>query len=128
MKAPWHYMKAGDWLVVLILLTVSLAGIIRVAISPGGTRVVVTRGDQVSFTAPLDQPRKVALDGQLGQTLLVIDDRGVRITESPCPRKICIAMGTARQTGDLLACVPNRILVRIDSPAGEEKPYDLLSR
>jgi hypothetical protein len=128
MKAPWRFMTAGDWLVVLFLLTVSLAGIAWVAAAPGGTRVVVTSGEQTLFTAPLDQPRSVDLDGPLGQTHLVIDDQGVRITASPCPRKICISMGTARHTGDLLACVPNRILVHIDNPADEEAPYDLLSR
>jgi hypothetical protein len=128
MKAPWHFMTAGDWLVVLFLLTASLAGIAWVAAAPGGTRVVVTSGKQILFTTPLDQPRSVDLDGPLGQTHLVIDDQGVRITSSPCPRKICISMGTVRHAGDLLACVPNRILVYIDSPAAEEAPYDLLSR
>jgi hypothetical protein len=127
MKAPWYFMTAGDWLVVLFLLTASLAGIAWVAAAPGGTRVVVTSGEQTLFTAPLDQPRSVDLDGPLGQTHLVIDAHGARITSSPCPRKICISMGTARHTGDLLACVPNRILVHIDSSA-KEAPYDLLSR
>jgi hypothetical protein len=128
MKAPWRFMTAGDWLVVLFLLTVSLAGIAWVAVAPEGTRVVVTSGEQTLFTAPLDQPCSVDLDGPLGQTHLVIDGQGVRITDSPCPRKTCISMGTARHTGDLLACVPNRILVHIDNPAAEEAPYDLLSR
>ena len=128
MKAPWHFMTAGDWLVIMFLLTISLAGIAWVATAPGGTRVVVTNGEQTLFTAPLDQPRSVDLNGPLGQTHLVIDDQGARITSSPCPRKICISMGTARHAGDLLACVPNRILVYIDSPAAEEAPYDLLSR
>ncbi len=127
MKTPWHFMTAGDWLVVLFLLTAALAGIAWVAAAPEGTRVVVTSGEQTLFIAPLDQPRSVDLDGPLGQTHLVIDEQGVRITRSPCPRKICISMGTARHRGDLLACVPNRILVHIDSSA-EEAPYDLLSR
>ncbi len=128
MKAPWQFMTNGDWLVVSLLLGVSLAGIAWVATAPGGTHVVVTSDGQTCFTAPLDQPHSVDLDGPLGPTHLVIDDQGAHITDSPCPRKICIAMGPARHTGDLLACVPNRILVRIDSPAGEEAPYDLLSR
>jgi len=128
MKPPWQFMTSGDWLVVLLLLGVSLAGIAWVATAPGGTHVIVTSGDQTRFTAPLGQPRSVDLDGPLGLTHLVIDDQGARITGSPCPRKICVSMGSARRTGDLLACVPNRILVRIDSPAGEEVPYDLLSR
>jgi hypothetical protein len=128
MKAPWSFMTFSDWLVVLLLLSFSLAGITWVAKNQGGTRVVVTIGDQVCFTASLDQQHDVALDGPLGQTRLVVDDQGARILSSPCPRKICISMGSARQTGDLLACVPNRILVRIDSPVDEEASYDLLSR
>ena len=121
-------MTSGDWLVVLLLLGVSLAGIARVATAPGGTHVVVTSAGQTIFTSPLDQPHSLDLDGPLGPTHLVIDDQGARITDSPCPHKICIAMGPARRTGDLLACVPNRILVRIDSPVGEGAAYDLLSR
>ena len=128
MKTPWQIMTAGDWLVVLLLLGISFTGLLWVATTAEGTRVVVTSGGQTSFTAPLNQPRTVDLDGPLGQTHLVIDNQGARITGSPCPRKICISMGTAKQTGDLLACVPNRILVRIDSPVGEEAAYDLLSR
>jgi hypothetical protein len=128
MKAPWQIMTAGDWLVVLFLLGISLTGLLWVATTAEGTHVVVTRGEQTIFTAPLAQPRSIDLDGPLGQTRLIISDQGARITGSPCPRKICIAMGTAKHSGDLLACVPNRILVRIDSPAGKEAPYDLLSR
>ena len=128
MRTPWQIMTGGDWLVVLVLLTVALTGLAWVAMTPEGSRVVVTSREQICFTAPLDQPRSVDLDGPLGQTRLVIDVQGARITGSPCPRKTCIAMGTARHTGDLLACVPNRILVRIDSPAATEAPYDLLSR
>lgn len=128
MKALWQVMTAGDWLVILLLLGVSLAGLVWLATAPGGTHVVVTSGEQTCFTAPLDQPRSVDLNGPLGQTHLVIDAQGARITDSPCPRKICVSMGSVTHTGELLACVPNRILVRIDSPADEEAPYDLLSR
>jgi hypothetical protein len=128
MTPPWRIMTGGDWLVVLVLLAVALAGLAWIATAPAGTRVVVTSGERICFTAPLDQPRSVDLDGPLGQTRLVIDDQGARITDSPCPRKLCVAMGPARHSGDLLACIPNRILVRIDSPAAAEAPYDLLSR
>ncbi len=128
MKTPWQIMTGGDWLVVLLLLAASLTGLVWVATAPEGTRVVVTSGEQVLFTAPVDQPHSLSLDGPLGPTRLVIDDQGVHITDSPCPRKTCISMGPARHSGDLLACVPNRILVRIDSPADAKAPYDLLSR
>ena len=128
MKAPWHYMTKGDWLVVLLLLLVSLIGIAWLASAPGGTRVVVTSGNRTLFASPLDQPRRVNLDGPLGPTLVVIENDEVRIDASPCPRKTCLSMGPAKQTGDLLACVPNRILVHIEGPVNTEAAYDLLSR
>ncbi len=128
MKAPWHFMTVGDWLVVLLLLTTSLGGIVSIAAMSEGSRVLVTCGDELCFTAPLDEPRTFAIDGPLGQTKLVIDEQGARIVESPCPRKICVSMGVAKNTADLLACVPNRILVHIDGSSGKEVSYDLLSR
>jgi len=128
MKAPWNFMTGGDWLVVLIMLMISLAGIVSIATMPEGSRVMVTCGEELCFTAPLDQPRTLAIDGPLGQTKLVINEQGVRIVESPCPRKICVSMGAAKHTADLLACVPNRILVHIDGSSDKEVSYDLLSR
>ncbi len=121
-------MTKGDWLVVSFLLGIAFGGIAWLTATPAGTRVVVTSGDQTCFVAGLDQLRSVDLDGPLGKTHLVVDSHGAQITGSPCPRKLCISMGPARRTGDLLACVPNRILVRIEAPTSEEAPYDLLSR
>ena len=128
MKAPWNFMTGGDWLVVLLLLMLSLAGIVSIATMPEGSRVLVTCGDELCFTAPLDQPRTFFIDGPLGQTKLIIDEQGARIVESPCPRKICVSMGAAKHTADLLACVPNRVLVHIDGSSDKEISYDLLSR
>lgn len=128
MRSPWQIMTRGDWLVVLSLLAAALLGLVLVATAPNGSHVVVTSAGQVCFTAPMNQAHSVDLEGPLGKTHLIIDDQGARIGSSPCPRKICMAMGSANRAGDLLACVPNRILVRIDSPVGEEAPYDLLSR
>ncbi len=128
MKTPWQIMTGGDWLIVLTLLGIALAGLAWLATAPAGTRVVATSGDQICFVADLDQVHSVDLDGPLGKTHLVIDEKGAYVTSSPCPRKICISMGPAKHSGDLLACVPNRIMVRIEGPAGEDVPYDLLSR
>jgi hypothetical protein len=128
MKAPWLFMTGGDWLVVLTMLMISLAGIVSIATMPEGSRVMVTCGEELCFTAPLDQPRTLAIDGPLGRTKLVIDEQGARIVESPCSRKICVGMGAAKHTADLLACVPNRILVHIDGSSDKEMSYDLLSR
>ena len=127
MKAPWQTMTLGDWVVVLALLGASLLGIVTVASAPAGARVVVLAEGEARFSSALDQFQEFKVTGPLGETQLKIDEAGVRVLSSPCPRKICMSMGPAKDATDLIACVPNRILVSIEG-SNEKDSYDLLSR
>ena len=94
-----------------------------------GSQVVVSSGDNILFTAHLDQDQIVDLPGPLGITQIQIAAGAARVLSSPCSQKICIGMGPVSRSGDLLACVPNRLVVRIEGDAAEkEAGYDLLSR
>lgn len=94
-----------------------------------GARLLVEAGGRTVFVAPLDRPQRAELPGPLGLTQFEISDGAVRVIHSPCPNKICIGLGEARHSGDLLACVPNRLVFRIEGAADpEEQNYDLLSR
>ena len=128
MKFLYRRMTLADRLVVACLLSAAIAGIAWVAAAPPGRRVAAGDGERVLFVAPLDQPREVELAGPLGPTRLMIDQRGARITASPCALKVCMGMGPARHPGDLLVCLPNRILVQVEGEAEGTAPYDLLSR
>jgi hypothetical protein len=112
---------------VLLLLTGVLFNLAGLA--PPGQKVVVERDGRVIFIAPLAVDRTVALPGPLGETVLAIRQGRARIISSPCPRKICMGMGAIALEGDLLACVPNHLLVRVVGNKGKKrKDYDLLSR
>lgn len=131
LREVWNRTRPLDRLLVLLLL--GLCGLLLVLLRPGGTgrRVIVEQAGRVVFTAPLDQDRTVAIAGPLGATRLAIRQGSVCILDSPCPHRVCIGMGRITRAGELLACVPNGLLVRIEgSPngTGEAPPYDLLSR
>ena len=128
MKFLLRRMTLADCLVVVVLLLTALAGIGLVAAQPPGQQGGASDGERVLFVAPLDQPRQVELDGPLGNTRLVIDQQEARIVSSPCALKVCMGMGPARRPGDVLVCLPNRILVQVTGETGEAAPYDLLSR
>ena len=121
-------MSTLDRVVVLGLLLAALGGSAWVAVAPSGERVVVSDGRRVLYAAPLATPGQVDLDGPLGTTRLVIDSAGARIVASPCALKACMGMGPARRPGDLLACLPNRILVQVEGEREGSAPYDQLSR
>ncbi len=123
----WHRTTQLDRLVILLLLVGGTVGTVVVAARPAGETVVVEQEGRVLFRAPLAQERSARLPGPLGESLLRIGDGSARLLESPCPHQVCIGMGGIRRAGELLACIPNRLLVRIEGEGGEGADYDLLS-
>ncbi len=62
---------------------------------------------------PLNQDRHVPVKGPLGVTEVVIESGTARVVDSPCPGKTCIAEGRISRPGAWIACLPNRVSVRI---------------
>lgn len=118
-----------DRVIVLALLLGAGLLFLHAAGSPRGSRVVAERDGRIIFSAPLAVNRTVSLKGPLGPTVLAIEQDQAFIVSSPCPRKLCIRMGKISRAGEILACVPNHLLVRIIGTAKPAaKSYDLLSR
>ena len=131
-------MKAIGWVTRLtpfdrkLLFVVAIIVILSFALplsQKRGSRVVVRADDRIIFVAPLEKAQLVELEGPLGTTILEIEDGGVRVVSSPCSQKVCIHMGEARHVGDLLACVPNQLVITIEGEGtGEDAEFDFISR
>ena len=48
--------------------------------------------------------------------VLVIKDGVAWVSKSSCPRKICIKTGKINQPGQVIACVPNKVLIKALGP------------
>ncbi len=116
-----HALK-GTWVDRLILL-LSLAAIvalwlmIQARISAGPAMADIYHGDTLVATYPLPQqgepPVHLQVTGELGISDIIIDQQGARIASSPCPSQRCVLSGAHRHAGDMIACVPNRILIAL---------------
>lgn len=87
-------------------------GILRAEVEASGKR----------YLLPLAQDGELVLEGPVGETRVEISDGTARITDSDCRDKICISMGSIQEPGQWVACLPNRVFVRIvaESPTGDE--------
>jgi len=114
----WQWLK-GTWMDRMLLLI----AIIAIAISwqwlhqhlTGTPLVYIYHGKTLLATYPLhpEQPIHFQAQGDLGISDINIDAKGVRITHSACTTQRCTLSGHRHRVGDILACVPNRILVSI---------------
>ena len=62
--------------------------------------------------------------GPLGVSQIEIGPKGARVISAPCVHKICMRPGWMQWAGDVTACVPNGLVLRIAGAA----PIDAMIR
>lgn len=81
-----------------------------------GNPVLVVKGQQgeVYRAALHEQPRTITVTGPVGKSVVEVSDTGVRMLESDCPDKICVHMGWIKRAGQVIVCMPNRVIITLE--------------
>ena len=87
--------------------------IFRFVQEEGQTVSVFVDGRQTHHLS-LKDVRQIHVRGPAGVTTIHVENGYAWIDEAPCPQKICMRMGKISRTGEMVVCVPNRILLKID--------------
>ncbi len=111
-------------LVIIALITAVLFLAFRAFKSPGKTVVVRVSGEEVA-SYPLDKDRTETISGANGGTnLLIIEDGAVYLKEASCPDKLCVNQGKISRRGESIICLPNEVIVEINSDKTQEMEDD----
>ena len=109
----------------LLLIAAALAAAVFLAIqvyaNTSEEPYLVIESPEGRWLYRMDNPVEADIPGPLGTTHVILKDGKARITESPCPNQTCIAAQPISRPGDWSACLPNRVLIRIDG----ENPEDV---
>lgn len=116
-----RHITAADILIIVLTAAAAIyAGFSLYGGKPVGERLIVeVRSERWIY--PLDQDMTISVPGPLGITTVVIENKAVRISDSPCPNKTCVASRPLSQTGDWSACLPNEVLIRIDGATASDE-------
>lgn len=105
----------------LIAAILVIAGILSVAFyavnRKPAEQVVVSVDGQTVATLDLHKDTDMTINGYGGTDRLIIKDGYASITEASCPDKVCVRTGKIHKSGELIVCLPNRVVVTIE---GEE--------
>ena len=122
MEPPLRHWFKGSQTDRLILL-ISLVGIffswqwIHAAIGSGPPMVMVYHDETLLARYPIPEkgePIRFLAKGELGESEILIDSSGARFISSPCTTRYCVTRGHRKEHGDVIACVPNRIMIAIE--------------
>jgi len=116
--------KALDW----FFLAASLALTIGTAwwvFSPSDAPLRVEVQDEHGTSVyPLNEDREISAVGPLGVTHVDILKGQVFVHDSPCTNHVCVAMGKISRGGQYVACLPNRVFVRVTGGAADPEVPD----
>lgn len=129
-RGLWGAMTAADRIAAVAVLALSGALTLALRAPDAPARAVVRVGGDVVATLALDRPGTYPVEGRDGTVVVVVEDGAVRVAESSCTEKLCIAMGAKRRPGDLIACVPNALAIRLEGrpPADDAETPDSVAR
>jgi hypothetical protein len=108
-----------DFVAILVALVATAA--FSVFAYTGGEKnpnVIIEASGQ-EWIYPLREDRQVIVSGPLGEELIQIRDGKAFVEYSPCPNKICIQQGKISKPGQWIACLPNKIFIRISGNSGD---------
>jgi len=80
---------------------------------PSGAVAVIESENRLLQKVDLSQDRDLSVSGPLGETLVEIRSGRIRVSQSPCPHQICVKTGFRDKSGEVIACIPNRVVITI---------------
>ena len=113
-------LKVLDIIIILLSVLVSVFFCINAFSKNGRTMQVFIKSQSSEYVYSLDRDVTIDVSGPLGMTRIVIAGGYASIADSPCPGKICVHAQPVRKQGEWIACLPNRVLLSIESRGSNE--------
>lgn len=122
-------MTKADRILGISLLGISILTFLSISFfgfSGGETYVSIqVDGKEVQqITLPVEDSIDLNIQGKPGYNKIHIEQNRVWITESNCPDKLCVLKGKIHRAGDMIVCVPNRIVIEIKATKNPKDSLD----
>ena len=116
-----NHLKKGDFVVFFVICGIILAVFLLFYRNPtDATQVVIYVNSEKYAVYQLEQPYDknikipVNHNPKYGYNHIRIHDGSVTMVDSTCPNGDCIRMGTIKDAGDILICLPYKLMVRLE--------------
>jgi hypothetical protein len=107
-------------LVALVVVIAALAAayllFLRLAGSPV-TVVITTEKGETAREKLGPPPRTVTVTGPVGKSIIEFQDSRVHMLWSDCPDKICMKQGWISEAGQVIVCMPNKVVISVREDA-----------
>lgn len=115
-------MKKNDIKLIVIILFIAVAGMTFLFLTQKpGDKVIVIIDGEVYKEYSLNKDISVDIEGVNGGTNhLEIKDGHADVTDATCLDKICVHQNQIDKNGETIVCLPNKVIVKVESTTESE--------
>lgn len=124
MKAWLSLARPGDWLVAGVSLAAVIASFPLLWRGGPAEKAVVKLDGAVVQELPLNQSRRIEVQGPIGTTVIDVEPGRARVFSDPGPRQYCVRQGWLTQANAIAICAPNHVSLAL---VGKGASYDSLN-
>ncbi len=116
------FFKPLDFCVIAVFITVIVFSFCRLKSAAAENLHLLVQTPSEQFIYPLEKDSDFFVQGENGITHIRIKEKAASILDSECPNKTCVTSGEIKKYGEWIACIPNRVVIRIEGKtAGSDK-------
>ena len=127
-------MTKGDIILIITVIVISIASLnlIRkeaVGINEKYISVQVDGSEYKKITFDKDMiGKQINIETDFGLNVIEIGDGTVKVVDADCPDKLDVHQGEISRPGEIIVCLPNRMIVEIIGPEEETPEIDYMTR
>ncbi|UCE08218.1 MAG: NusG domain II-containing protein, partial [bacterium] len=91
-----------------------------------GNSVTIEVNGRIVHQLDLNTSQQITVTGSVGKTIIKIDQGTAQVIYSDCPEKICIKTGKIHHTGEMIVCVPNKVVAKINGKRNNQ--FDVITQ
>jgi len=76
-------------------------------------RVAIHQGGKLLEKVGLEEDTIIVLPN--GEMKIEVKESRIRVTWSDCPKQLCVNTGWIKTAGEVIVCVPNKVLIEIEA-------------
>lgn len=115
--------KKGDIIIIAAVLCISalLFLCINLLANTGSYANIEVDGSIVaSLPLNIDTVYNVEIDGRV-TNIVEIKNKSAKVISAECPDKICVNHKSISKSGESIICLPNKVIVTVESGSGEKE-------
>ena len=115
-----------DILIFILSLGILGASLLWSAAGRNGELRAEVEASGETYLLPLSRDGELVVEGPVGTTRIAVEGGTVRVVDSDCKDKICVAMGRISEPSGWVACLPNRVFVSLRALAAGENDEEAI--